>query len=301
MPVHLKELDGREVAAAVIQNFNNFTYRHVKKMFAREDSSSLDDEIIYTFDETIDTILFPNLKADVTCRKLFADIRDGATAYFKKFFDEHEQRRYRSSGKPDFYFGMWSDIILRTTDASAELMTIYYENLEPLERRFDDTTRANVIKKFFDKVGDNETLPSAYFQSRLGDVKNDLELATAAYDKVQKLSLRDAERPIKISVMWTLADVFRYLDRYTDEIPLREKIGREVDTYDIERFANILEALGRDDEAEQAFKKFIEDLIRRIEAFDEPNMETLELMRELVYVLYETAQAEHWRKNCCVG
>ena len=314
-------------------------------------------------------------------------------------------------------------------------MTLYRENLEPLEERFDKTTREVVVRKFFDKVGDTETLPSVYFQSRLGDIgrsiKETFELATAAYDKVQKLSLRDDERPIKISVMSTLADVFDELRRYTDEIPLREEIVAEckrcfpekrdditiaakkfladalkrgdrgndaleirrqifelfderdgekficvakglaealkincdyeavltirrrilacaenahddeavvaalinliftlehfsdkehleervvyyrrffefhenvelllVVSYELEGFVKTLKQLGRDEEAEQACKKFVDDLKRRIEAVEEPNTETVKVMNVLALVLDETSQemeAEHWR------
>ena len=231
-----------EVAAAVIDNFNNDTYERIKK--------------------------------------LFTDIRAAANVYFKNFFDENKQRWYEKGSKPDFYFGMWSEIILRTTDAPEELMTLYLENFAPLEGRFDNTTRANVIKNFFDKVGDTETLPSAYFQSRLGDVrfsqdrtKEALELATAAYNKVQKISLRDDERPIKISVMTTLADVFSRLNRYTDEIPLREKIVAECEAYFPDKRDNIIIAakknlaytLGNGDRSKDALE------IRRqiFELFDE--------------------------------
>ncbi|MBR3748124.1 MAG: tetratricopeptide repeat protein, partial [Selenomonadaceae bacterium] len=380
-------------------------------------------------------------------RSLFVKIRDAANAYFKKFFDENEPKwRYDSGSKPEIYFGMWSEIILRTTDAPEELMRIYDENLEPIEYCFNDSTLAAVVKKFFDKVGDTETLPSAYFQSRLGEIrrwqcriKEALELAEAAYSKVEKLSLRDDERPFKIWVMEILADVLSSLERYTDEIPLREKIvaecercfpdktdertiaakedlakileygdrqnealeiRREIfelfDERDGERYVEaakdlayaleencdyeealpirkkilefhenvhddeaVVEALnrlidtlenfsdeehlkeqaecyrryfelcekigwensrnkildfmvtlnnlGRDEEAEQIWQKLnndsscrIEDLKRRIEAFDEPNVETLELMNELAYALkeaYKSVEAEHWNNE----
>ncbi|MBR4384201.1 MAG: hypothetical protein IKP64_11660, partial [Selenomonadaceae bacterium] len=89
-----------EVAAAVIENLNNITYKRVRNLFARADSQSLDDETIYTFDRTIDAFFFPSLKVDVTCRSLFVKIRDAANAYFKKFFDENEPKwRYDSGSK----------------------------------------------------------------------------------------------------------------------------------------------------------------------------------------------------------
>ncbi|MBR1645883.1 MAG: TerD family protein [Selenomonadaceae bacterium] len=257
-----------EIAAAVIDNLNNVTYKRIKNLFARANSQSLDDDEIYTFDRTIDAFFFQSLKVDVTCRNLFVKIRDAANVYFKKFFDENQRRWYDKGSKPDFYFGMWSDIILRTTDAPEELMTLYRENLEPLERRFDNSTLEAVVKKFFIKVGDTETLPSAYFQSRRGSLsfsqgrtKEALELATAAYDKVEKISLRDDERPIKISVMTTLADVRRKLKHYTDEIPLREEIVAECENYYPDK---------RDDriiDAKKSLSKALENGDRQNEAF----------------------------------
>ncbi|MBR0062144.1 MAG: tetratricopeptide repeat protein, partial [Selenomonadaceae bacterium] len=220
-----------EVAANVITNFSNVTYKRVKKMIARSEQLSFDDETGYTFDKTIDSFLFPALKRDVTCRKLFTDIRDAANVYFKKFFAETV--RYYDS-KQNYYFGIWSEIILRTMDAPADLMKFYYENFEPLEKRFDCSTPEIVVQKFFNKVGDDKTLPSAYFQSRFAFVrylqnrdKEALEPAEAAYYKVEKLSLSKDELPFKISIMTALALSFSWLSRSKDEIKLCEEIVRE--------------------------------------------------------------------------
>ena len=227
-----------EVAATVISglNLNPNTYERLTELFAEKSSADLDDGELdtYSFSRTIGDFLLPGLKQNVLFAQLFTKIRDAANEFFKKFFDENNRPYHAGNSKPEFYFGMWSDIILRTTDKPAELMTIYRENLAPIENRFDNATREAVLKKFFDTVGDTETLSSAYFQSRLGKIcdcqnktKEALELATAACNKVEKISLRDDERPIKISVMTTLADMHRKLKHYTDEISLREKIVAE--------------------------------------------------------------------------
>ncbi len=227
-----------EVAATVISglNLNPNTYERLTELFAEKSSADLDDGELdtYSFSRTIGDFLLPGLKQNVLFAQLFTKIRDAANEFFKKFFDENNRPYHAGNSKPEFYFGMWSDIILRTTDKPAELMTIYRENLAPIENRFDNATREAVLKKFFDTVGDTETLSSAYFQSRLSKIcdcqnktKDALELATAAYGKVEKISLRDDERPIKISVMITLADMHRKLKHYTDEISLREKIVAE--------------------------------------------------------------------------
>ncbi|MBR3051158.1 MAG: hypothetical protein IKG61_06880, partial [Selenomonadaceae bacterium] len=213
-----------EVAAAVIDNFNNVTYNRVKKMVARAEQLSFGEEG-YTFDRTIDAFLFRSLKNSVTCRNLFINLRGRANEFFKNFFDVETD-----SDKRNYFFGMWSEIILRTTDKPAELMKFYHENFEPIGRRVEDSTVEIVVKKFFDKVGDNETLPSAYFQSHLAElaeIKAGLALAEAAYSKVKKLSLTVDELPFKISVTSELASMFCRLDRYQDEILLREEIVRD--------------------------------------------------------------------------
>lgn len=214
-----------EVAVNVIDNFNNVTYSRVKKMVARDEPLSFDDETSYTFDRAIDAFLFPGLKSKVIYRNLFVDLRGRANEFFKNFFDVETD-----SDKRNYFFGMWSEIILRTTDKPAELMKFYHENFEPLERGIDDSTLKVVVKKFFDKVGDVETLPSAYFQSRLAElalIKAGLALVEAAYSKVKKLSLTVDELPFKISVVQVLAKSFSLLERYKDEIPLREEIVRD--------------------------------------------------------------------------
>ena len=268
-----------EVAVAVIDNLNNITYRRIKKLFTCADSSSLDDETIYTFDRTIDVFLFPSLKVDVTCSRLFANIRDAVNKFFKNFFDENKQDWYDSGSKPEFYFGMWSEIILRTTDAPAELMTLYDENLAPIEYCFDNARRAEVAEKFFTKVGDTETLPSAYFQYLLGATKfyqgmdeDALELETSAYQKLQRLPLEKENRWLKIAATHCLADIFKNLKRWTDEINLREEIVAECENYysdaDDKRTVNAKENLAQALEHGDRLNDAIELHRRIVESLD---------------------------------
>ena len=261
-----------EIAAEVIESFNNVTYKRIKNLFARADSSSLADEKLYTFDRTIDAFFFPGLKSDVTCRRLFADIRTKADAYFKKAFDEID-----SYEKCELYLGMWSDIVLRTTDKPAELMTLYEENFVPLENRFDRSTWATVIQKFLDKIGDKEPLPHAYFQDRLGRIRFDqdrikeaLELSEAAYSEVKDLPLSNTERPFKLSIMRGLAEVFQRLERYTDEISLCKEMISECERYlpnDIDSIvavkntlANAFYRVDRRDDAIEIWRQIVEAL-----------------------------------------
>lgn len=257
-----------ELAAEVIVNFNNITYKRIRNLFARADLKLYNDTL-YAFDRTIDAFFFPGLKSDVTCHKLFADIRDKAEAYFKKIFDENisgdrsklyfgiwsdinvhmmdvaadmtrSEANFGDTGydKAKIYFNLWSDIVLRTTDAPAELMTLYDKNFVPLERYFDYSTRTAVVKKFLDKAGDTEPLPHAYFQDRLGRIrleqnriKEALELSEAAYSAVKDLPLSNAERRFKIFIMGGLAYALLALERRTDEINLRGAMADECERY----------------------------------------------------------------------
>lgn len=265
-----------EIAAEVIDSFNNVTYKRIKNLFARADSSSLADEKLYTFDRTIDAFFFPGLKSDVTCRRLFADIRTKADAYFKKFFG----KIFVSYEKRELYLGMWSDILLRTTDKPADLMTLYEENFVPLENRFDYSTWATIIQKFLDKIGDANSLPHAYFQDRLGRIRFDqdrikeaLELSEAAYSEVKDLPLSNTERPFKFSIMRGLAEVFQRLERYTNEISLCKEMISECERYlpnDIDTIiemknalADALEMCDRKNESFEIRRQIVESLEER--------------------------------------
>lgn len=269
-----------ELASAAISDSNPNTYKRLTDLFAEEYEPDLDDDefVIYNFNRTISAFMLPGLKQDVLFSPVFAGIRDGANEFFKKFFAENQQEYYELDGKPEIYFGMWSDIILRTTDKPEELMTLYRENLAPLEEYFDLSTQANCAEKFLTKIGDTETFPSAYFQHCLGATKffqyrieEALELERAAYSKVQRLPLDDETRPLKLVVTNCLADILRRLERWADEINLREEIVAECEIYypdaDDERtldakenLARALEYDGRIDEAIEIRRKIVETL-----------------------------------------
>lgn len=275
-----------ELAAAAIFELNPNTYKRLISLFAeKEDMSTNDDElVIYNFSRTISAFMLPGLKQDTLFAPVFAKMRDGANEFFKKFFAENQQEYYESDGKPEIYFGMWSDIILRTTDKPEELMTLYRENLVPFEKYFDLSTQANCAEKFLAKVGDTETLPSAYFQHCLGvtrffqyRVKEALELERAAYSKLQRLPIDDETRPLKIFVTIWLANIFRRLERWTDEINLREEIISECESYypdaDDERTIDAKENLARALEFGDRIDEAIEIRWQLVELLDENDNE----------------------------
>lgn len=219
-----------KLAAAALANFNNVTYSRVKKQVARAARMNFGE--VYTFDKTIDAFFFTALKKDVACRKLFVDIRDRANGFFQEIFAAEKNPReiYGAEDKLYHCLDMWSELVLRTTDAPAELMTQYAKNLAPYVKRLDYATREIIVKKFSAKVDDAETLPAAYFRNQIGtirlvqEIKDALELTEAAYFKVKILSTDKAELPFKISVTTGHADVVGALKRYRDEITLCEEM-----------------------------------------------------------------------------
>lgn len=140
----------------------------MKKQFARAERMNFGT--VYTFDKTVDAFFFTALKNAVACRKLFVDLRDRANGFFQEIFAAEKNPReiYGSEDKLYHCLEMWSELILRTTDAPAELMTQYAKNLAHYVSRLDYATREIIVKKFSDKVGDAETLPAAYFQNQIG-------------------------------------------------------------------------------------------------------------------------------------
>lgn len=137
-----------KLAAAAIANFNNVTYNRVKKQVARAERMNFGE--VCTFDKTIDAFFFTALKNDVVCRKLFVDIRDRASGFFQEIFAAEKNPReiYGAEDKLYHHLGMWSELILRTTDAPAELMTQYAKNLASYVNRLDYATREFIVKKF---------------------------------------------------------------------------------------------------------------------------------------------------------
>ncbi|MBR4382146.1 MAG: hypothetical protein IKP64_01160, partial [Selenomonadaceae bacterium] len=247
-----------ELANFVISDFNPNTYKRLIDLFAEktDPGTNYEEFVVYNFNRTIAAFLLPGLKQDVLFAPVFTKIRDGANDFFQKFFAENRREDYDDEIKAEVYFSMWSEIILRTTDVPEELMTLYSENLAPSEKFLDLSTQATCAEKFLNKVGDTETLPSAYFQHCLGVTrffqdmsKEGLELEQAAYSKLQRLPLDDETRPLKIFVTIWLANIFRRLKRYTDEINLRKEIVAEGESYypdaDDERILDAKENLAR--------------------------------------------------------
>ena len=259
-----------EIAASVISVWNPNTYKRLTKLFAKKSIMDSDDGklIVYTFDRTLDFVLFSGLKKDALFKIIFAEICSAANNYFKAFFDKNHKNNYDSDNKETHYFNIWSNIVLRTTDAADKLMLLYEENFAPLEKHFDNSTKANVVKKFLNKVNDTQPLPHAYFQDRLGKIrlsqnriKEALELEEAAYSKIKDLPLSESERPFKFVIMNGLADVLEKLERYIDEINLRKEIVRECencflpkDDKNIMAKKNLAAALERGDKTKDAFE-----------------------------------------------
>lgn len=225
-----------DIFRAVIPDYNPNIYKRLKSILVEESFADFGDnkrEKIYSFDRTISSFLLPSLKQDKDFSNYFTDIRDRANAYFEKLFSESP-----SYDESEFYFVMWSDIILRTTDSPAELMRLYEEKFAALGERFYNSTGATVLQKFLDKVSDREPLPHAYFQYRLGKIrlyqdriKEALELEDAAYFKIKDILLSKSERPFKIQIMQGLAEVFQRLERYMDEISLCREMISECKRY----------------------------------------------------------------------
>ena len=220
-------------------------YKRLKQILTEKSSVDLNGDkfVIYTFDRIISSFLLPGLKQDEDFATFFSDIRANANAYFKKFFAKSRD----NNGKAELYFTIWSDIILRTTDAPADILTLYEENFLPLEERFDISTREIVIQKFLAKVGDTQNLSSAYFQDRLGRIyieqhriKDALKLEKAAYLKTKTLKLSGTEYLLTIRILNGLAEVLHALRRYTAEIALREKIVRDCESFLPEDIATLI-------------------------------------------------------------
>lgn len=205
--------------------FNPNIYRRLKIILCEKSFADFGDgkkEKIYSFDRTISSFLLPSLRQDEDFSNYFINIRDRTNAYFEKFFGEN-----LSCDEAEFYFGVWSDIILRTTEKPAELMTLYEEKFDTLEERFDNSTRATTVQKFLDKVSDAELsgpLPHAYFQNRLGRIRR------SRY-RIKDLPLSKSERLFKLYIMSGYANVLEELKRYTDEIKLCEEIVDECERY----------------------------------------------------------------------
>ena len=228
-----------EIFRTVIPDYNPNIYKRLKSILVEESFADFGDgkkEKIYSFDRTIGSFLLPSLRQDKDFSNYFTDIRDKADTYFENFFSKNLSR-----DETQFYFEMWSDIILRTTDSPAELMTLYKKNFAPLEIHFDNSTQATVVQQFLDKVSNaepSEPLPHAYFQYQLGmirwkqnRIKEALELEEAAYSKVKDLPLSKSERLFKLYIMSGLARVLDTLERYTDEINLCKEMVDECERY----------------------------------------------------------------------
>lgn len=223
-----------EIFRAVIPDYNPNVYKRLKSILVEESFADLSygkQEKIYSFDRTISSFLLPSLKQDKDFSNYFTDIRNRTNAYFKKLFKKEEHWYFSGS---DYYFDMWSDIILRTTDSPAELMKFYEEYFDQLEYHFDNSTRANVLQKFIVKVGNKEPLPHAYFQDRLArlrlqqnKIKEAFELEEAAYLEIKDLSLSKTDGQYRVWTMWGFATVLNNLKRYKDEIKVREEMDRE--------------------------------------------------------------------------
>lgn len=223
-----------DIFRAVIPDYNPNIYKRLKSILVEESFADFGDdkqEKIYSFDRTISSFLLPSLKQDKDFSNYFTDIRDRTNTYFKELFKKYSCWYFSGS---DYYFDMWSDIILRTTDSPTELMKFYEEYFDQLEYHFDNSTRANVLQKFIVKVGNKEPLSHAYFQDRLARVrlnqnkiKEAFKLEKAAYLEIKDLSLSKTDGQYRVWTMWGFANVLNKLERYKDEIKVREEIDRE--------------------------------------------------------------------------
>ena len=212
---------------------NNDTYNRIKiSSFITAQS-----ENIFSFDKTIQKILFDHLKE--TEQDFIYETRTAAIEFFHSAFYEVDAERNKNITDDDRenFFRFWYEIILRTTDGAEYLMKLFIEHLEPLISKFDDEVFENVIKQFQNKIKETdgtENIPFAYFEYRLAQIKiyqykmNDApELAKSAYRKFESLPLTDEQKIIKISVISTLADVYSKLENNAAEIEKREQAVKE--------------------------------------------------------------------------
>ena len=212
---------------------NNDTYNRIKiSSFITAQS-----ENIFSFDKTIQKILFDHLKE--TEQDFIYETRTAAIEFFHSAFYEVDAERNKNITDDDRenFFRFWYEIILRTTDGAEYLMKLFIEHLEPLISKFDVEVVENVIKQFQNKIKETdgtENIPFAYFEYRLAQIKiyqykmNDApELAKSAYRKFESLPLTAEQKIIKISVISTLADVYSKLENNTAEIEKREQAVKE--------------------------------------------------------------------------
>lgn len=256
---------------SILRENNIDTYNRIKNLsFIFSQSVGSTSKKIICFDRSIQKILFDHLREKNSY--LIEETRKAANDFFYTVFynTSHEKKFILIDDDLMQFFKFWYEIILRTINDAEELVIQYSRNFMPLIDIFEDTFVEGVIKSFQDKVKIIEGVENifyAYFEHLLARIKlrnsKDKEAilyAESAYCKIENLCIPKEHTTIKISVVNTLADVYKKLKRTENEISLRQKVlleserffQDEVDDRIITAKKNLADALERGDKKNRA-------------------------------------------------
>ena len=266
----------------ILHENNNATYNRVKKLsFIFTQSGGSKSTRIICFDRSIQKILFDHLKA--TDAFLIEQTRGAVNEFFRSKFYGKAGKKISEDDKVQL-FKFWYEIILRTTDDANALMMQYAGNLSPLTNLFDDTFVEDAVKKFMDKVRSHQDkIPYAYFEHLLAKIKLNQGKDKAALKYAEfAYSIFAPEINIsveKISVINTLAEVYKNLKRTAKEIEFRKKALAESkkifrgksDKNIIAAQQNLAYALERGDKKNMALEIF-HNIWCTLENFDDERM-----------------------------
>ena len=252
-------------------NLNN--YKRIKQLsFIFAQSAGTNSKKIICFDKSIQKILIEHLKINDV--HFIEETRQAANEIFRNIF-------YSIGNNDDSFFEedllhlfrFWCEMILCTADESKTLMLQYAGNLSPLNHLFKDSITENVIKKFQDKVRQKdgtENIYFAYFEHLLAQIKlrQGRDTVALTYAEAAYRKFKDTHNVEKISVINTLAEVYKKLKRNAVGIELRKEAVKEsenifyyaYDEHIIEAKKNLayaLERVEKKNEAREIFKEIL--------------------------------------------
>ena len=289
-------------------NFSQTTYDRVKTLSSIKSEDFVIDDMrvenfsttIFSFDRTIQNILFPSCNKNVLEKTL-----EVADEYFSKVLDELDM-----IGKYLFNLEYWAKLTMRLTTDPDDLRKRYEKNFENrlsilINVRCLFDIAENILKIFVEEFTDvkgkfkdfQNSVAFAYFEGQFGKLKNaqGLYQEALAYHKnsyEKFLNLLGEEKEDTISAMNNLALTLNYLGRNDEALELQHKafdlykknLGDD-HPYTITAMNNLALTLGdfgRYDEALELQQQAL-DLCKKILGDDHPN--TIMSMNNLALTL----------------
>ena len=295
----------KEIGKNAMSNFSGTIYEQTKNFSFIQNKLIQKDEFdvnLFTFDRTVQSILFPNCDEFIRTKTL-----DAANKYFAdtlKHLDNVDD-------KFCFLLNMWSKLLVRLasddTDLKCQYETHVKNNVQMLIDSAKFSVAENIINLFFDKISNND-LNYAYFERELSLVKNAQGKYKEAYDYINAsndkyINVLGQQAVQTIDTIYQKSKVLIKLGRYNDALDLLEQVfnfrlehlgSNSPEMLDVmSTTAATLNYLGEYKDALKLQKKV---LVKRQKLLGEEHLDTISAMNNLAFTLNALGEYDEARK-----